>query len=183
MKKTITLIAIICVTAMSVMAQPRAIGARGGYNMEVSYQHSTLTGMVEVDAGLSPFIYQKSYVIEEDGTILARNYRYGRAQLTVAYDWIMDIVTDLHWYIGLAAGVSWGYGEFFDMPHYNSRGNLVTYSRLGLPIGGQIGIEYDFKVPLNLSLDWRPMFNVFALRQGDLVNSFLNIAIGVRYRF
>ena len=66
---------------------------------------------------------------------------------------------------------------------FNKNGNLVTYRRLGLPAGAQIGLEYDFKIPLNLSVDWRPMINLFGLRQGDFTSNLLNVALGVRYRF
>ena len=183
MKNLITTIAIICATVVAVMAQPRAIGARLGYNFEVSYQHTLTSAMLEVDAGFSPFLHQKGIMYDEDGTSYVMNYHYGRAQLMVAYDWLMDIVPNLNWYVGITAGVSWGYGEFFNTPHYNKDGKLITYRRLGLPVGGQIGIEYNFNIPLNLSVDWRPAVNVFGLRQGDLVPNLFNFALGVRYRF
>jgi len=183
MKKFLTTIAILALTVVAVTAQPRAIGARAGYNFEISYQHSLSSGMLEVDAGFSPFLYQTGVRYDDDGTAIPMTYHYGRAQIAAFYDWVMPIVTNFNWYVGLGAGVSWGYGEFFDVPHYDNQGKLTTYRRLGLPVGGQIGLEYDFNFPMNLSLDWRPMFNVFALRQGDLVPNLLNIAVGVRYRF
>ena len=160
-------------------AQSKAIGARLGYNFEVSYQHFFRTGMFEADAGVSPFITTKTY--NADG--IEHRYQSGRVQLVLAYDWIMDIKPNLYWYLGFAAGVSWGYGDFFSTPHYNQNGYLVEYRRLGLPLGGQIGLEYDFKIPLNLSLDWRPMINVFGLRQGDFTSNLFNFALGVRSRF
>ena len=169
----------ICLTVGAVMAQPKAIGARLGYNFEVSYQHYFRTGMFEVDAGVSPFLSSTMYTA--NGT--PQLYRYGRAQLVIAYDWIMDIKPNLYWYLGVDVGVSWGYGDFFDSQYYNKNGNPVVFKRLGLPVGGQIGLEYDFKIPLNLSVDWRPMINLFGLRQGDFTSNLFNIALGVRYRF
>ena len=47
MKKTLTLIAMIALTAGVAIAQPRAVGARVGYNFEASYQHELITGMLE----------------------------------------------------------------------------------------------------------------------------------------
>lgn len=183
MKNLIITIAIICAAVIAAVAQPRAIGARAGYNFEVSYQHELANGMLEVDAGFSPFLFQKGVMYDIDGNPMEQTYYYGRAQITLVYDWLMNITPNLNWYIGPAVGVSWGYGEFFDIPHYDKNGNLTTYRRLGLPAGGQIGLEYNFDFPLNLSLDWRPMFNIFGLRQGDLVPNLLNIAAGIRYRF
>ena len=54
MKNLIITIAIICAAVIAAVAQPRAIGARAGYNFEVSYQHELANGMLEVDAGFSP---------------------------------------------------------------------------------------------------------------------------------
>lgn len=183
MKKTITLIAIICSTVIAVMAQPKSIGARLGYNFEFSYQHGTETGMVEIDAGYSPFITQKGVFIDEDGDMNVREYRYECIQAVIFYDWLMNIVSDFNWYVGIGAGVTWGIGDFFDMPHYDRKGNLVTYRRLGLPIGAQIGMEYNFQFPLTLSVDWRPMVNVFGLSQGDYYSHLLSFALGIRYQF
>ena len=173
----------LCLICGAVMAQPRAIGARAGFNFEASYQHATGSGMVEVDAGVTPFIHQKGVRFDENNVPVEVPYSYGRAQAVVFYDWLFDVGASCFLYAGLGAGVSWGYGEFFDAPRYNKKGNLVKYSRLGLPAGAQVGFEYDFNIPLNLSLDWRPMINLFGLRQGDFTSNLLNIAIGVRYRF
>ena len=173
----------LALTIGAVMAQPKAIGARLGYNFEVSYQHNLPTGMLEVDAGLSPFIFQKGYILDENGNKIPQTFHYGRAEIIAIYDWTMNIANSLNWYVGLAAGVSWGYGDFFNSEHYNKNGNLTTYSRLGLPVGAQIGLEYDFNFPMNLSIDYRPMINLFGLRQGDLTSNLLNIALGIRYRF
>ena len=183
MRRVLTFIAIACLTAGAVMAQPRAVGARLGYNFEASYQHGFPSGMLEADAGVSPFLYSRSYISDANGNSVPVTYRYGRVQAVVFYDWMMNIVPNLSWYAGLGVGVSWGYGAFFNEPHLNRNGVLTSYSRLGVPIGVQIGIEYELPIPMNLSLDWRPMLNMFGLRQGDLVPNLLNIAVGVRYRF
>ena len=183
MKRILTTIVMMGLMAGIAVAQPKAIGARIGYNFEVSYQHSLPNGMLEVDAGVSPFITQKAYIFDANGVLIPQIYRYGRAELILVYDWDMNIANNWYWYIGIAAGVSWGYGDFFNTEHFNKNGNPVTYRRLGLPAGAQIGLEYDFKIPLNLSVDWRPMINLFGLRQGDFTSNLLNVALGVRYRF
>ena len=183
MKKVFALIALIVMTAGVAMAQPKAIGARIGYNFEASYQHEIISGMLEIDAGITPFIFSKGIEYTSDGDVIEHSYSYGRVQAMILYDWFVNITPDLYWYIGAGVGVSWGYGDFFELPRYNKHGDLVTFRRLGLPVAAQIGLEYDFSIPLNLSLDWRPTVNLFGLRHGDLTSNLLNVAIGVRYRF
>lgn len=182
-RRIFSIVIVIALTFGAVMAQPKAIGARLGYNFELSYQHQTENGMVEIDAGYSPFITQKGVFIDEDGDLNVRKYRYECIQAVIFYDWLMNIVSDFNWYVGIGAGVTWGIGDFFDSPHYDRKGNLVTYRRLGLPIGGQIGMEYNFQFPLTLSLDWRPMVNVFGINQGDYYSHLLSFALGLRYQF
>jgi hypothetical protein len=67
------------------------------------------------------------------------------------YQWKWNIVNGLNWYAG--PGVALGL--------YMS--DIADYSGLSLGIGGQIGLEYDFStlgVPLLLSVDARPMWNI-----------------------
>jgi hypothetical protein len=185
MKNLLTTIAIICITVISATAQSNSFGTRVGYNFELSLQHpvASNSGMVEFDAGVTPFITQKGIMYNEDGTSSDRRYTYGRVQAVIAYDWIMDILPSFYWYAGAAIGVSWGYGEFFDNPHYDKNGKLITYRKLGLPIGARIGLEYEFKSPINISVDWRPMINVFGISQGDYTSYLYSFSLGVRYRF
>ena len=60
---------------------------------------------------------------------------------------------------------------------------LLTYKDvknvLGLGLGGQIGLEYKFvSVPLQISLDWRPMWFI-----GDYGFEAYGAALGIRYKF
>ena len=180
MKKLLTTIAILVLTAVAVMAQSRAIGVRAGYNFEISYQHSvgSESGMIEVDAGISPFLSQKVLITEAPGDSYERTYRYGRAQAMILYDYIMNPATNFNLYFGAGIGVRWGYGDIFS-PYSNQD---VKVRRLGLPIGAQVGLEYELPIPLNLSLDWRPTVNLFDFRE-SLASKLLNVAIGIRYRF
>ncbi len=170
MKRVIVLLFVMSAAVFTLNAQPRAIGARVGYNLEASYQHLLGGNMLEVDLGVTPFITHR-IVNTKTGTEI---YRYGRLQAVAAYDWLRELKYGFGWYIGVAAGISYGYGEYYD---------IMGYSRFGIPIGGQLGLEYKFNIPLNLSLDWRPMINVFGLRQGNFATNLFNVAFGVRYRF
>ena len=69
MKKFI-IIAIALFTAAAVYAQPRAIGGRLGYGLELNYQHSLGNNMLDIDFGLPGF-----YGIEAAAT----------------YDWVFPI--------------------------------------------------------------------------------------------
>ena len=52
-------------------------------------------------------------------------------------------------------------------------------SKVSLGIGGQMGFEYDFaQIPLNIGLDWRPMW-LF----GSNRSAWSSIALSFRYRF
>ena len=58
--------------------------------------------------------------------------------------------------------------------------NKNNNSRLVIGVDGQIGLEYVFEeIPLNLSIDWKPAFNIIGITNfwaGDA-------ALSVRYTF
>ena len=87
--KKIIVIAIALFTAAALYAQPRAIGGRIGYGLELSYQHSLGDNMVQLDFGLPGF-----YGLEAAAT----------------YDWIFPINSwqeqgSWNWYAGVGAGL------------------------------------------------------------------------------
>lgn len=86
------------------------------------------------------------------------------------YHWNWNIVEGLNWYVGPGASV--GYY------HYAGYEN-----RLGVALGGQIGLEYDFNTlgaPLLLSIDSRPMWDFL----GDTNHSlYWGGALSIRYTF
>ena len=52
-------------------------------------------------------------------------------------------------------------------------------NQISLGVGGQVGLEYRFAaVPLQLSLDWRPMWFL-----GGYGFDYYGAALGIRYRF
>lgn len=60
----------------------------------------------------------------------------------------------LNWYYGFGAHVGFWNGKDVDWADDNE-----SYTVLG--IDGIIGLEYNFKdVPINISLDWKPAFNL-----------------------
>lgn len=160
MKKSIlmtALLAVVCVC--SVAAQPRAVGGNIGYGIGLSYQHS-LGEANMIDAAVNiPFFNGIGGI--------------------VTYDWINPFNTavpweyngEWNWYLGagIAAGI-YGFKEPF------------WYAG----VAGQVGIEYNFWFPLQLSLDWRP--NLGPCGSGKNIGFNINglydgITIGVRYKF
>ncbi len=97
-------------------------------------------------------------------------------EAAATYDWLFPITSwqeagSWNWYAGVGAGAGynwwWGYGF--------------------VGVAGRIGVEYNFDFPLNLSLDWRP---IFGPRFGSGNIGFYDgglyygaIAWGIRYRF
>ena len=162
-KLLIAIIAFLAISVATVEAQPRAIGARVGYGVEASYQHSIGNNMVSVDFGLPAF---------------------PGIEAAATYDWIFPITSwteagEWNWYAGVGAGGGYNWA------HPLVIGYSIPYGFVGL--AGRIGVEYNFTFPLQLSLDWRPLFGpafasgAVAFNTGSLYAG--AFALGVRYRF
>tara|TARA_R110002096_G_scaffold431563_1_gene646969 strand:- start:9726 stop:10196 length:471 start_codon:yes stop_codon:yes gene_type:complete len=82
------------------------------------------------------------------------------------YQWVMPIDGGFNWYVGAGAGL----GAF------ESKGDDGTFA----VVAGDIGIEYNFDIPLMLSLDFRPELG-FNDAYSDDVD--FDIALGIRYQF
>ncbi|AJR04680.1 hypothetical protein [Siansivirga zeaxanthinifaciens] len=87
-------------------------------------------------------------------------------KLVGLYQWVMPIENNFNWYVGAGAGI----GSF------DAGDNDGTFAL----VAGDIGIEYNFDIPLQLSLDMRPEFGFNDAYSDDLD---LDIALGIRYRF
>lgn len=60
----------------------------------------------------------------------------------------------LNWYYGVGAHLG-----FYDGKYYREVHTTTNYTNLG--VDGILGIEYNFKeIPINLSLDWKPTFDL-----------------------
>ena len=57
---------------------------------------------------------------------------------------------------------------------------LVNEGGIGLGVGAQVGLEYVFDaIPLQISLDWRPMFNIIPAT----AFGWQGVGLGIRYMF
>ncbi|WP_194850350.1 hypothetical protein [Nonlabens antarcticus] len=166
MKKLIFTLALALGASLSMQAQEiadNAIGLRigdgDGLGTEISYQRA-LGGnnRLEVDLGI------------ETGN------RFDAFKVTGVYQWLWNIEGGFNWY----AGVGGGLGSIdFDDDFRGPNNDDYDDSEIFIFAAGQVGIEYNFDIPLILSLDVRPEI-YFADYRDDLE---LDIALGVRYQF
>ena len=154
MKKIILVAAMVLGFTVAASAQPRAVGIRGGYGVEASYQHSLGTNFVEADLGLNGF----------DVLNVAATYNFMIAQpaWTNSGTW--------GFYAGPGVALGAGKGVF------------------NLGIAGQVGLEYTFDFPLQLSLDIRPQIGMVSATALDVTTREFGIwgwypHLGIRYKF
>lgn len=132
------------------------LGGWDGYGAEVSYQRAvgSNNNRLEFDLGWR------------------NDPHFDAFKLVGLYQWVWNIDGGFNWYAGAGAGV----GNLDDNRHgdpYNDGAFLL--------VAGDIGIEYNFDIPLMLSLDLRPEigFNDYAAIN-DLSP---DLALGIRYQF
>jgi len=90
-------------------------------------------------------------------------------KLNGLYQWVWPIEQSFNWY----AGVGGGLGSFSNSTPNGDNGTFIFAA-------GDIGIEYNFDFPLQVSLDLRPEIG----GNGYFENSFgTDIALGLRYKF
>ena len=127
MKKIILAAALVLGFAVAASAQPRAIGVRVGNGGEVSYQHSLGNNFLEVDGGLG-----------------------------LGFDGVFNV------------GATGIYNFMIAQPQWTEKGQWGFYAgpavKLGyvwiggyVAVGAQVGLEYEFEFPLQLSIDIRPV--------------------------
>jgi hypothetical protein len=143
------------VSVLFAQANGKTLGIRLGYPSEFSFQTS-LNNTNRLELGLG-----------------YRNYSYANSMsLSGVYQWVWDLSSlseGFNWYAGVGAQAGF---------YSNSKKNYFPVSVLG-----QVGIQYDFKIPIRLSLDYRPAFLLTGIYAGE--NAFVGdgFCLGVRYRF
>jgi hypothetical protein len=155
MKKIILVAALVLGFAAAASAQPRAIGIRAGYGVDLSYQHG-LGGenFIEADLGLSGFSF-----LNVAGTY---NFMIAQPAWTNKGQW--------GFYAGPGVAVGAGKGVF------------------NIGIAGQVGLEYTFDFPLQLSLDVRPQLGMVTVKVLDVTAREFGVwgwypHLGIRYKF
>ena len=131
------------------------LGNNDGFGAEISYQRALGdNNRLEADLG-----WRNSKDVDA-------------FKLVGLYQWVWNIDGGFNWYAGAGGGIgSWS-------SNYQGIKNSGTV----LFAAGNIGIEYNFDFPLQLSLDMRPelYFNSDGYRNDNFGP---DLALGVRYKF
>lgn len=130
------------------------LGDSDGFGAEISYQRGLGdNNRLEIDLGLRS------------------GNNYDGFKLAGIYQWVWNIDGGFNWYAGAGGGV--GSYSFDNVPNGSDDSETFFF------LAGDIGIEYNFDFPLQLSLDARP-----ELGFGDFRDDLdFDIALGIRYRF
>ncbi len=89
--------------------------------------------------------------------------------ISVFYQWVYPLENDLYWYIGPGAGLG----------IYNYNYDVIgDDSGIFLNAFGQLGIEYYFDIPLQLSFDLQPRISII-----NNYNDLFDMGAGVALRY
>ena len=130
------------------------LGDSDGFGTEITYQHALgENNRLELDLGWRS------------------GNNWDGFKLAGLYQWVWQLDGSFNWYAGVGGGV----GSYsWDNPFPNG-----DDSETFIFAAGDIGIEYDFDIPLLISLDFRP-----ELGFGDFRDDIdFDIALGLRYQF
>ncbi len=132
------------------------LGDNNGFGAEVSYQKSLGDiNRLELDLGWRDSNSTSGF------------------KLAGLYQWIWSLDGNFNWY----AGVGGGLGSYsIDLPENRNETDTFLFA------AGNIGIEYDFDIPLLISLDFRPEIG-FGDDLYDNNDLDFDIALGLRYQF
>jgi hypothetical protein len=165
MKKFLLIAVALMGLSLAAAAQPKAIGIRGGlmglaFNGEISYEH-WLT------------IFDNDYdFIEADLGVFGSNGFKG----TLLYNFTFaqpEITNRGEWGLYAGPGISVGYGtgiNKYDEPKSSPFVGLAA----------QLGLEYTFWFPLEISIDFRPSFMIPTLMNRG---NWAGFALSARYAF
>lgn len=135
------------------------LGDNDGFGGEISYQRGlSKSNRLEFDLG-----WRNSNNVDA-------------FKLAGLYQWVWNIDGGFNWYAGVGGGIgSWSSDDFYiNGVKYDGSSETAVFA------AGDIGIEYNFDVPIQLSLDFRPEFYF----NDNLADDFgSDIALSIRYRF
>ncbi|SHI48075.1 hypothetical protein SAMN04488096_10249 [Mesonia phycicola] len=133
------------------------LGGANGVGAEISYQRKigTDNNRLEFDLGWR------------------NDSHFDLVKATGLYQWVWNIEGGFNWYAGAGAG----FGIVDDNYHddYNHDDGAFLYA------AGNIGVEYNFDIPLQVFIDLRPEIG---FSDYDVIDDFVpDFALGVRYQF
>lgn len=161
-KRILITFIVVVASILSVKAQDipeHAIGLRlsesNGFWAEASYQAGLSTD-TRIELGLG---------------VQGRN-RYNALKITGMYHWVFNIDGGLNWYVG--PGIGGGLVDFDN--DLDNRDDLETFGF----VTGDVGVEYHFDFPLQISLDFRPEIYFDDYNEDDII---FNLGLSARYKF
>ena len=165
MKRITIIIAALLLGAFAAVAQPKAIGVRGGlfgsvFNGEISYEHWATVFDNDYD-----FLEAELGVFGGNGfkATAMYNFTFAQPEFTDRGEWAF--------YAGPGAVAGYGTGV-------NKNDEKVAAPFVGL--AAQLGLEYTFWFPLQLSVDFRPTFMIPAFMNRT---NWYGFALAARYSF
>ena len=170
MKKTLLIVIALLGLSLAAVAQPKAIGLRGGlfgpaFNGEISYEHWATIFDNDYD-----FLEAELGVFGGDGFMgtLMYNFTFAQPEFTDRGEWGL--------YGG--PGIVSGYGTGL-----NKDEQKKSWPFLG--VAAQLGLEYTFWFPLQVSVDFRPTFLIpaFMNRTENNKSRWYGFALSARYAF
>lgn len=142
---------LVAIIGFAFAANAQNLGVRLGTNGEISYQQPLGSlNRLEVDLGVG-------------GLLNWNNTHY--FSLTGVYQWHWYIVDKFGWYVGPGAQAS----------YFQSAGDNF----FNVSVVGQIGLDYEFSIPLQISLDVRPAWHFL----GNVAGFGWGACLGLRYMF
>jgi hypothetical protein len=137
------------------------LGGNNGFGGELSYQRALgSNNRLELDLGWRNRSNDNFY---DDDAI----------KLTGLYQWVWNIDGGFNWYAGIGGGVGSYDRKYNDNRDYDNNGVFAFAA-------GDIGIEYNFDIPLLISLDFRPEFGGNGYYEENYGS---DVALSLRYQF
>lgn len=135
-------------------------GGNNGFGGELSYQRALgSNNRLELDLG-----WRNRNNYNNSG------YDDNAVKLAALYQWVWNIDGGFNWYAGVGGGVG----------NYNYDFNGDRYSDTFAFAAGDIGLEYNFDIPLLISVDFRPEFG----GNGYYKNNYgSDVALALRFQF
>ena len=122
----------IFVSSINAQSYSSAVGAKLGYGLNATYKKELKESMyVDIYAGIRTYYFVGGAALELHKPI--------------------ESIDNLYWY--------YGGGAYLGFYSYNVLGLDESYTFIG--INGVLGLDYTFdEIPLNISTDWMPGFNL-----------------------
>lgn len=132
------------------------LGSNDGFGFEISYQRGLSdNNRLELDLGLRNSDNDDAF------------------KIIGLYQWVWQIENRFNWYVGVGGGAgSWD---------NNDKNHQEYEDGAFFVLAGDIGIEYNFDIPLLISLDFRPEIYFGNNYRNDNYGS--DIGLSLRYQF